>query len=49
MLRTSTELEQMETTLLKGTHRISSALDPRAKQKLFRNMGQTCLHFLDVS
>lgn len=31
----------------KGTNRISCALGPRAKQRLHRNLGQTCLWFLE--
>ena len=45
--RGSTGLGEMETPLLKGTHRISCALGPRAKQRLYRNLGQTCLWFLE--
>ena len=36
----------METPFLKGTHRRSHALGPRAKQSLHRNLGQTQLQFL---
>ena len=44
--RSSTELGEMETLFLKGTHRLSCALGPRAKQRLQRNLGQTWLQFL---
>ena len=45
--RNSTGLGEMETPLLKGTHRLSCALGPRVKQRLHRNLGQTCLQFLE--
>ena len=32
---------EAETPFLKGTHRLSPALGPRAKQSLHRNLGQT--------
>ena len=38
---------EMETPLLKGPHRVLCALGPRAKQRLHRNLGQTCLLFLE--
>ena len=44
--RSSTGLSETETPLLKGAHRLLHALGPRAKQKLHRNLGQTCLWFL---
>ena len=34
-------LGEMETPFLKGAHRLSHALGPRAKQSLHRNLGQT--------
>ena len=37
----------METLFLKGAHRLSRALGPRAKQRLHRNLGQTLLQFLE--
>ena len=37
----------MKTPFLKGAHRLSRALGPRAKQRLYRNLGQTCLQFLE--
>ena len=40
------ELGEMENPFLKGTHRLSCALDPRAKQSLHRNLGWTCLQFV---
>ena len=39
-------LGEMETPFLKGAHRLSRALGPRAKQGLHRNLGQTRLQFL---
>ena len=41
MRRSSMGLGEMETPFLKGAHRISHALGPRAKQNLYRNLGQT--------
>ena len=35
------------TPFLKGAHRLSRALSPRAKQRLHRNLGQTCLWMLE--
>ena len=35
------------TPLLKGTHSLSRALRLRAEQRLHRNLGQTCLWFLE--
>ena len=40
MRRSSMRLGEMETPFLKGAHRISRALDPRAKQGLHRSMCQ---------
>ena len=40
-------LGEMETPFLKGTHRISHALGPRAKKSLHRNLSQTSLPFLE--
>ena len=37
----------MDTPLLKGTHRLSCALCPWVKQRRHRNLGQTCLKFLE--
>ena len=37
----------IRTPLLKGTHRLSCALGPSTKQKLHRNLGETCLKFLE--
>ena len=37
----------MKTPLFKGAHRLSCALGPRVKQRLHRNLGQTCLQFLE--
>ena len=37
----------MDTPFLKGTHRLSCALCPWVKQTLHRNLGQTCLKFLE--
>ena len=34
-------LGEMETPFLKGAHRLSGALGPRAKQSLLGNLGQT--------
>ena len=45
--RSSTGLGEMETPFLKGAHRLSRALGPRAKQSLHRNLGQTWLQFLE--
>ena len=45
--RSSMELGKMETPLLKGSHRVSCAVGPRAKQRLHRNWGQTFLQFLE--
>ena len=39
--RSSTGLGEMDTSFLKGTHRLSRALGLRAKQSLHRNLGQT--------
>ena len=44
--RSSMELGKLETLFLKSTHKLSYALGPWAKQRLHRNLGQTCLHFL---
>ena len=38
---------ETETPFLKGTHRISCALGPRAKQRLHRNLAQISLQFLE--
>ena len=38
--RSSTGLGEMETPFLKGAHRLSFALGPRAKQNLYRNLGK---------
>ena len=46
MRRSSTGLKT-ETPFLKGAHRLSRALGPRAKQRLQRNLGQTQLQFLE--
>ena len=32
---------------MKGAHRLSCAFSPRAKERLHRNLGQTCLWFLE--
>ena len=32
---------------MKGAHRLSCALGPRAKQRLHRNLSQNCLQFLE--
>ena len=32
---------------LESAHRLSCALGPRAKQRFHRNLGQTCLQFLE--
>ena len=40
-VRSSMELGEMEALFLKNAHRLSSALGPRAKLKLHRNLGQT--------
>ena len=37
----------MKTPFLKGTHRLSHALGPKAKQSLHRKLGQSCLQFLE--
>ena len=47
MPRNSMGLGGMVTLLLKGTHRLPCAVGPRAKQRLHRNLGQTCLQFLE--
>ena len=39
--RSSMGLGKTETPFLKGAHRLSCALDPRTKQSLHRNLGQT--------
>ena len=39
--------ENKDSPFLKGTHRISCALGPRAKQRLHRKLGQTKLQFLE--
>ena len=39
--RSSMGLGEVETSFLKGVHRISHALGPRAKQKRHRNLGWT--------
>ena len=36
-----------QTPFLKGTHKLSCALDPRTKQRLHRNLDQTWLQFLE--
>ena len=40
-------LGEMKTRLLRGMHRVSYALGPRAKQRIHRNLGQTCLQSLE--
>ena len=40
-------LQETETTLLKGAHKCSCALGPRAKKRLHRNLSQTYLRFLE--
>ena len=40
-------LEEAETPLLKGEYRRSRALGPREKQRLHRNLGQTCMQFFE--
>jgi len=45
--RCSLGLGEMETSLLKGTHRLSGALGPSAKQRLHRRLGQTCLQLME--
>ena len=37
----STRLGETETPSLKGAHRLSRSLGPRAKQRLHRNLGQS--------
>ena len=39
--RSSMGLGETETPFLKGAHGLSRALGPRAKQSLYRNLGQT--------
>ena len=36
-----------QTPLWEGAHRLSCALGPKAKQRLHKNLGQTCLWFLE--
>lgn len=43
--KSSTGLGEIETPFLKGAHRLSRVLGPRAKQSLHRNLGQTWLQF----
>ena len=38
-------LGKVETPLLKSTHSLSCELGPRAKQRIHRNLGHTCLWF----
>ena len=38
---------EMETPLLRDAHSLSCALGVRAKQRHHRNLGQTCLQFLE--
>ena len=45
--RSSTGLGKTDTQFLKGAHRFSCALGPRAKQSLHRNLGWTSLQFLE--
>ena len=40
-------LGEMETPFLKGTHRLSCALNPREEQSLQGNLGQTWPQFLE--
>ena len=47
MHRSSTGLEETETPLLEGAHRLSCALGPRANQVLHKNLGQTYLRVLE--
>ena len=46
--RSSTEMGTTETPLLKGAHRFSCALGPRAKLRLHKNLGQTYLWILEA-
>ena len=39
--RSSAGLGETETPFLNGAHRVSHALGPRTKQRLYRNLGQT--------
>ena len=41
------ELGEMETPILRGTQGFLCALGSRAKQRLPRNQGRTCLQFLE--
>ena len=41
------ELGETENPFLKGAHRLSCALGPRAKKKLHRNLSQTRLQLLE--
>ena len=45
--RSSTGLGETETLLLKGAHRLSCVLGPRAKQRLHRNLSQIWMQFLE--
>ena len=47
MHKSSTGIEEIGTPLLKGAHRVSCALDPRAKQRIHKNLGQTYLQILE--
>ena len=47
VLRNLMGLRKTETLLLTDTHRLSCAQGPRAKQRLHRNLGQTCLQLLE--
>ena len=40
-------LGETESLLLKSAYRLSCAQGPGAKQRLHRNLGQTCLRFLE--
>ena len=46
MYRSSTGLGKTEAPLLEGAHRISSALGPRTKEGLYKNLGQTYLQIM---
>ena len=47
MHESSKGLGEMETDLLKGIHRLSCELGPRAKQIFHKNLGQTYQWFLE--
>ena len=45
--RSSTGPGLIETPLIEGPHRVSHALDPRARQGLHKNLGQTYLQVFE--